>query len=58
MVVRLLWLSLIWAQKPKSAVDLVRRGWWREIELGSEFDLLSLMLPSKDSKILSDLISL
>jgi hypothetical protein len=52
MVVRLLWLSLICAQNPKSAlcdVRVVTAVW--------TLYLLSLMLPSNERRMLSDLMS-
>jgi hypothetical protein len=52
MVVRLLWLSLICAQNPKSAVRDVRFA-----ACGWMFYLLSLILPSNESRMLSDLMS-
>ena len=52
-VVRLLWLSLIWAQKPKSAIS----GQQVRTNGRVRWYALSLILPSSDSKILSDLIS-
>ena len=59
MVVRLLCDSLIWAQKPKSAKEGCQLLAILIVSLSRhvEINILNLMLPSRESRMLSDLIS-